>query len=120
MPGMSCLMAVAVATLVALFVPASATLVPQQDGNPLAGSYDIKRLGLGTRATVVVAFAADDCKACAEAIPFYKTLLKVPGMDGSTRRLIVVAMDGVWPVKDITDKLTDLEQKDVIAAAGRR
>lgn len=41
-------------------------------------------------------------------------------MDGSTQRLIVVAMDGVWPVKDITDKLTDLEQKDVIAAAGKR
>ena len=163
MPGMSCVMAVAVTTLVAMFLPARATLEPQQGGNPLAGPYDTKQLGLGTRATVVVAFAADDCKACAEAIPFYKTLLKVPGMYGSTRRLIVVARDGVWPVKDITDKqafephrltsgpypagrlpgvtkaptvlvldengapvgkwegpLTDVQQKEVIAAASRR
>lgn len=104
MTGTSCLKAVVVAALFAAFAPGNATLAAQQGGNPLAGPYDITRLGLAKRATVVVAFAAEDCKACADAIPFYKSLLKLPGMDGSTRRLIVVAMDGVWPVKDITDK----------------
>jgi hypothetical protein len=79
-------------------------LEAQRGGNPLAGPYDIKRRGLGKRATIVIAFAADDCKACTDAIPFYKSLLKLPGMDGATRRLVVVAMDGLWPVKDITDK----------------
>lgn len=104
MTGKSCLKVVAVALVCAMHTPASAAFGVQRAGNPPSEPYDIKRLGLGKRATVVVAFAADDCNACTDAVPFYKTLLKIPGMDGSTRRLIIVAMDGVWPVKDITDK----------------
>ncbi|MDQ3068835.1 MAG: hypothetical protein M3R55_03790 [Acidobacteriota bacterium] len=69
---------------------------------PMPTSYDVKGLGLGKLSTVVVAMASD-CKACLDAVPFYKTLLALPGMDGKARRLVVVAMDGVWPVKFKTD-----------------
>lgn len=104
MTGRSCLKAAGVATLVTLLMPAHAAVGAQKARNPLSGAYDIKRLGLGKRSTVVVAFEAEGCRACTDAIPFYKSLLKLPGMDGATRRLVVVAMDGVWPVKDITGK----------------
>jgi len=98
-----CLKGLTVAVLFAV-VGLSGSLHAQGGANSMSGPYDIKSLGLGKRATVVVAFAAGDCKACTDAIPFYKSLLKISGMDGATRRLVVVAMDGVWPVKDITDK----------------
>lgn len=104
MRGRSCLKAMAVATLLATYASGSASLNAQQGRNSLARPYDIKGLGLGTRATVVVAFAADACKPCTDSIPFYKSLLTLPGMDGATRRLVVVAMDGVWPVKDLMKK----------------
>lgn len=99
----SCLRAAGAVLFAVLALPGVA-LEAQKSPGPAAGPYDVKGLGLGRRATVVVAFAADDCGPCRNAIPFYKELLKMPGMDGTTRRLVVVAMDGVWPVKDIADK----------------
>jgi hypothetical protein len=77
--------------------------LPPLPRNPYAGPYDVKGLGLGTEATVVVAFASDRCPECRNAIPFYKRLLALPRMDGKTRRLIIVATDGLWPVKDVLD-----------------
>lgn len=77
--------------------------LPPAPKNPYAKPYDIKGLGLGTEATVVVAFAAERCAPCTQGIPFYKRLLSLPRMDGKARRLVVVAVDGLWPVKDILD-----------------
>lgn len=76
---------------------------PAAPANQPAGIYDVKRLGLGTAFTVVVAFAAENCAPCRQSIPFYKTLLSLPRMDGKAGRLVVVATDGVWPVKNILD-----------------
>jgi hypothetical protein len=67
-------------------------------------SYDIKQLGLGTMSTVVIALESD-CNGCFDSVEFYKRLMKLPDMDGKKRRVIVVAMNGVWPVKDKTDAL---------------
>lgn len=69
---------------------------------PKPTSYDARSVGLGKLSTVVVIMASG-CKACFDAVPFYKRLLALPGMDGKARRLVVVAMDGVWPVKYKTD-----------------
>ena len=77
--------------------------LPAPPKDPHAGPFDMKRLGLGTEATVVVAFAAEQCAPCRQAIPFYKRLLALPRMDGNALRLIVVATDGLWPVKDVLD-----------------
>jgi thiol-disulfide isomerase/thioredoxin len=77
--------------------------LPAPPKDPYAGAYDLKGLGLGTEATVIVTFASEDCAPCVQAIPFYKRLLALPRMDGKARRFIVVAVDGLWPVKDILD-----------------
>lgn len=75
--------------------------LPPPPRDPHAGPYDMKGLGLGTEATVIVTFASEDCAPCVQAIPFYKRLLALPRMDGKARRFIVVAVDGLWPVKDV-------------------
>ncbi|MEX2270145.1 MAG: hypothetical protein WD690_01650 [Vicinamibacterales bacterium] len=67
--------------------------------------YDIRALKLGTLSTIVIALESD-CKPCFDSIEFYKRLMNLPGMDGSKRRVVVVAMDGVWPVKKRTDALS--------------
>lgn len=71
---------------------------------PKPTSYDVRNLGLGKLSTVVVVMAST-CKACFDSVPFYTRLLALPGMDGKARRLVVVAMDGVWPVKFKTDAM---------------
>lgn len=70
---------------------------------PASGPYDIKGLGLGSDKTLVVVFAAERCPDCRTAIPFYRKLMALPRMDGKVRRLVIVAMDGLWPVKEILD-----------------
>lgn len=67
---------------------------------PLTEPYDIKELGLGTRATVVIAMSTS-CQSCVESMEFYKSLLALPEMDGKAGRVIGVAMDGVWPMHEI-------------------
>ena len=60
---------------------------------------DIRKLGLGTTFTVVIALASD-CASCAESMNAYKRFMALPVMDGHDRRLIVVSMDGVGPVSE--------------------
>lgn len=67
------------------------------------GPYDIKNLKLGKLSTAIIVLGADTCKDCIASMSFYKSLMKLPAVDGSARRVVVVAMDGVWPVKNITD-----------------
>jgi hypothetical protein len=77
--------------------------LPKPPDDPYSKPYDIKGLGLGTESTVVVAFASERCAPCTQLIPFYKRLLALPRMNGKVRRLVVVAVDGLWPVKLILD-----------------
>lgn len=65
---------------------------------PLA-PFDVKTLKLGSVSTVVIVLESD-CEPCFEPVEFYKRLMKMKTMDGKKRKVIVVAMDGVWPVKD--------------------
>lgn len=58
---------------------------------------DLRKLGLGTRGTIVIALTSD-CQTCEESMDFYKQLAALPAMDRKERRLIAVAMDGVIPV----------------------
>lgn len=62
--------------------------------------YEIKSVGLGTRSTVVIAISSD-CSACEQSIEFYKRLMELPLMDGTSRRLVVVAMNGAVPVHEM-------------------
>jgi hypothetical protein len=61
--------------------------------------FDVKTLRLGTVSTVVIVLESD-CDPCFQPVEFYKRLMKMKAMDGKKRKVIVVAMDGVWPVKD--------------------
>jgi hypothetical protein len=69
---------------------------------PLRQPYDIKGLGLGTQSTLVITLSTD-CKACLESMEFYKSLMRLPSADGTARRIVAVAMDGVAPVAEIVD-----------------
>lgn len=71
---------------------------------PLRQPYDVRELGLGTESTVVIAISSD-CKVCVESIEFYKALTTLPGMDGKARKVVAVAMNGVWPVQDVVGPL---------------
>lgn len=93
------------ASLAAMNNGVAAQRKPPPPENPYGKPYDIKGLGLGSEATVIVAFAAERCPECRRAVPFLRRLLALPRMDGKVRRLIVVATDGVWPVKDLLDPL---------------
>ncbi|HEY0871922.1 MAG TPA: hypothetical protein VGD94_00515 [Vicinamibacterales bacterium] len=79
--------------------------VPGFDGSPNhqelgVAPYDLNTLPLGASATIVVVLSAE-CDDCVASIPFYKRLLKE--LDGERGKLIVVARDGVWPVKNVLD-----------------
>jgi len=65
-----------------------------------ATHYDLRRLGLGTDATVVVVFS-EAAPTSLSALPFYQTLAALPRMDGVTRRLVVIAPDGVVPAQEV-------------------
>lgn len=75
----------------------------QQSPNFDWGPYDLKTLGLGKKATAFIVLGDQDCKDCVASMGFYKSLMKLPGMDGTERRVVVIAKDGVWPVKIVTD-----------------
>jgi hypothetical protein len=77
---------------ITLTVPAQVSTV----SDPLAV------VGLGTEATVLVV-VSPDCVACVESMDFYKSLLRLSRMDGFVRRLVVIAQDGVIPMKRILD-----------------
>ncbi len=65
-----------------------------------ATHYDLRRVGLGTEATVVVVFS-ETIPASVSALPFYQTLGALPRMDGIVRRLVVIAPDGVAPAREV-------------------
>lgn len=88
------------ATLFTLLPLLIATLAPQAPD--VSKPYDLKRLKLGTVSTVVIVLEST-CASCFAPMDFYKSLMKLPAMDGTKRRVLVVAMDGVWPVKDKCD-----------------
>jgi hypothetical protein len=67
------------------------------------GPYDMKRLGMGSKATAFIILEDAGCAPCVQSVPFYKSLMKLPEMDGKVRRVVVLAKSGVWPVKDMTD-----------------
>jgi hypothetical protein len=66
--------------------------------------YDIRtsRVALGRELTIIVIFGSD-CPACVQSAPFYKKLLELPTMDGTAKRLVIMATDGIWPVKKLLD-----------------
>jgi hypothetical protein len=68
------------------------------------GPYDITQLGIGTKSTAFIILEGSDCKACIESMSFYKRLMQLPEMDGRSRRVVVIAKAGVWPVKTVTDE----------------
>lgn len=61
------------------------------------GPYDVRELGLGSKATLVATMATD-CESCTASVDFYKQLMAMTEMDGVERRLIVVSMNGVVPL----------------------
>lgn len=78
-----------------LFAPAT---VAAQSAPPRP-SLEIPNIGslkLGKESTVIVVFATT-CEACLKALPFYKKLLALPGMDGVERRMNVMTTDGAVP-----------------------
>lgn len=92
--------ALVVATFLFVGIGIWRTAVP----GPLGPPYDPKTLGLGTEATIVIAMSTT-CTSCIESMEAYKRLTALPGMDGKGRRVVAVAMDGVWPLKDLADPL---------------
>lgn len=79
--------------------------VPELDWGPFYAKQLVSRgkSALGTASSAVIVLGAGQCGACIEAMEFYKSLMKLPGVDGVKRRVIVVARDGVGPIVDITD-----------------
>lgn len=67
------------------------------------GGPELKLLGIGTKATAFIILEGADCVPCVGSVPFYKSLMKLPGMDGKVRRVVVLAKSGVWPVKNMLD-----------------
>lgn len=77
------------------------TPVTQQipaDADPLVSTS----VGLGKQMTVIVVMAPD-CAPCVQALPFYQRLISMPNMDGVIRRLVVIAQNGVIPMKRVLD-----------------
>jgi hypothetical protein len=89
-----CYLVVVSATAWVLAIPLAAL---EQQGSP-----NIQRVGLGTERTVILVLGSE-CGPCWETLDFYRTLLGAPGMDGKQKRLVVLASDGVWPVKRVID-----------------
>ncbi len=56
----------------------------------------LQRLRLGTKASVVVVFSAQEPRAL-QQVEFYRRLLEVSGMDGTIGRFILFTRDGVAP-----------------------
>ena len=59
--------------------------------------FDVRDLGLGSRATLVATMGTD-CESCTASIDFYKHLMTLDEMDGAERKLIVVSTNGVVPL----------------------
>lgn len=72
-------------------------MVPEDLRNP--APFDVRTLGLGSRATLVATMSTD-CESCAASVEFYRQLMAMPEMDGVERRLVVVSMNGVVPLAD--------------------
>ncbi len=64
--------------------------------------FDVRDLGLGSRATLVATMGTD-CETCTAAIDFYKHLMTLDEMDGVERRLVVVSMNGAAPLWDMIE-----------------
>lgn len=73
----------------------------QTPGSP--ERFDLSRLGFGSEATVVIVLASSACAACRSDIDFYKDIAALPRMDGTRRRVVVVATDGVVPLYKILE-----------------
>src|SRR5687768_11243498 len=61
------------------------------------------KTALGTKSSAVIVLGAAHCSACIESMEFYRSLMKLAGIDGVQPVVIVVARDGVNPVATITD-----------------
>lgn len=72
---------------------------PGPDTEPLTLSPTV---GLGKEVTVLVVLAPD-CSPCLASLSFYKRILGLPRMDGIARRFVVLAQNGVIPVKRVLD-----------------
>lgn len=70
----------------------------QELGAPSA--FDIRELGLGERATVIVVFCAE-CQRCIDSIPFYKRLASAAGSDDDRTRFLVLTVGGVIPASNV-------------------
>jgi hypothetical protein len=62
-----------------------------------------RSVGLGKEATVLLVLSPD-CDVCEESMPFYRTLLAQPRMDGKARRLVVLTQGGLVPVQKVLEK----------------
>lgn len=83
-----------------LLVPVTAYSVPAS--MPLQdppNAEDWSPVGLGTKLTLLVVLSPD-CASCEAGFGFYKELLRLPIMDGTAGRIVVVAR-GVGPMSDI-------------------
>ena len=78
--------------------------VMETDGTPVVRSQTVSwsSVGLGDKVTVLV-FLEPDCAACVESMAFFKRLMTIPGLDGKAGRVVVIARNGVIPVKDLID-----------------
>jgi len=61
------------------------------------GPFDVRTLGLGSKATLVATMSTD-CGSCAASVDFYKQVMGMTEMDGVERRFVVVSMNGVVPL----------------------
>ena len=86
------------ALTIAVFLLTGYALVRSADPVIPESEADIRKLGLGSASTAVIAVTGD-CSACVESVDFYKRLMALPAVDGQSRRVVVVAMDGAMPAR---------------------
>ena len=66
--------------------------------------HDLGKFGLGAEVTVFVVYRAG-CDPCNESLDFYKKLLSLPRMNGTDRRFVLLAVDGLAPAaRDLEER----------------
>ena len=96
-------------TAIGVFVCVSVSLGPtldrldaaqvQSSVSPVPDPFST--VGLGKEVTVLLVMAPS-CTVCQAEIPFYKTLLELPRMDGTAKRLVVLGI-GIAPIRQELD-----------------
>lgn len=79
--------------------------MPELDWGPFYAKQLVKgnKSALGTKSSAVIVLGGAHCSDCIKSIEFYKSLMKLPGIDGVRRTIIVVARDGLNPVGKVLD-----------------